>query len=809
MISKLREKFKDLTVPAGTIAHLNGWGDYFAALVVAVAFFALAWLWPYPELHSDVWTETAVAAGVRPYPTIAGGVWRGFVGMLFENLGYSDAIWTLRLLGKVAGAVSVAIVFMLLRCLLLSLINVPLRSIIRWRWVFRGLIGLAALMFGWSEPVWRVFQQLGPEAFTVVASLVAIWLLQVFLQGNGSWTLQLSFLALGALSAETPVGLTVSLLVVVLCMRARYLAIDPTKMLFDPLMTQRIKWKLTFMFLLGFAAAASWDVYAYLAHEGLAASGLEGGGEVAVRWFKEWWQALSSLGTAATWSFGIVFTLVPFIISLLITRKATDMEHFLPYEYAGVFLLSGVISMLQLSGFSTCWFWTWSESPNPAAGGVLRVFFMFICAANLELALSVAGVEAWCRDYRHVAQRLTSDPMFDVVGATKTKGLRAKFISWLRYLLLFSLPIVALGSSLLARHAVDERRILYLVDDFVDEMLRECGSPCALFTDGVFDALIELRARAGRQSITPISLMAEKSPYSTFLAKRAARDEEDRTVFETGPLPVLRLWGRDKRARMAEVAVQLGFETWKHDAKAAPTPLGLVARGGDVPKAEQERARHAAHELANRVLAFYFDPHGNPRRNITKDAALRFLLEGMQWRLARLALRRSAAFEAGAAPRDAVAESELAKKLDDANVSFQALRERIDAKQRTEEGLVLTPREGLSVSLKRRDFILARRYAMQILSGEPDDPYANYAMGMSYMVEESWAQAARFLERVLKHKPEDPAILNNIAVAKWKDRKFEEALKWCERAAKANPNGKDVQSNLVRIRQDLEASQKK
>jgi len=808
MIKNIRDKFKDLAAPAKVIAHVNGWGDYLSAGLAGLAFLMVALVWAYPELHPDVWTETAVAAGLRPPSTMAGGLWRAGVGLLFERVGLDNTVLVLRLLGKVAGAFCVSIVFLLLRSLLLSQINVPLRSVIRWRWVFRGLVGLSALMFGLSAPVWRVFQQLGPEAWTVTISLVAIWLLQVFLQGNGRWTLQLAFLVLGVLSAETSVGILVTLLVVVFCMRARYLAIDPTMMLFDPLMTQQIKWRLTFMFLLGFVATAGYDVYAYFVNEGFAASGCEGG-ELVFRWLKEWWQGLLGLGTVSTWSWGVMVAVVPFVLSLLLVRKATDMDHFLGFEYAAFFLIGGVIAILQLAGVPQCWFWTWNESSTLATSGVLRVAFMFLCAATMELALAVAGVETWCRDYRHVATRMASDPMFELETLQRKSSGRAKVASGLRYLLLVLVPAAALLSSLWACRAVDERRILYLVNDFVDETRQECGSPCALFTDGVFDALIELRAAAGKQNLTPISLMSEKTPYTTYLAKRAARDEEDRTLFETGPLPVLRSWAHEKSQRMKDVAVQLGFETWRHDPKTLPPPLGVLARGGEVSKEESERARRAAHGFASRVLAFYYDAKGNVRKRVTSDAALRFVLEGVQWRLARIAQQRSSRFDAASAPGDAVAEADLAKKLDDANLSYQSLRRRIEDRQRSEEGLVLTPREGLTVTLKRRDFIMARRYALQILNGEPDDPYANYAMGMSYMAQENWSMAARYLERVLIKKAGDPAILNNIAVAKWKERKYEEAVKWCEQALKANPEAKDVQGNLERIRQDWEASKKK
>ena len=65
----------------------------------------------------------------------------------------------------------------------------------------------------------------------------------------------------------------------------------------------------------------------------------------------------------------------------------------------------------------------------------------------------------------------------------------------------------------------------------------------------------------------------------------------------------------------------------------------------------------------------------------------------------------------------------------------------------------VTPRESLQLALARLDFTLARRYAELILQNDPNDPNANFGVGMSYYTLRQWARAEEYLRRCLINAP--------------------------------------------------------
>lgn len=800
----IRQTFGDLSEPADKIAHEHSLGDWIAAAVVGMLVFALSALWPSPIVHPDVWTEVAVAAGTRPPEVIAGGVWRLLAGWLFGWLGHEPGMTALLWGGRFALGASVAVVYLLLRTMLPVYLDIPLRNFIRMRHVFRVLIGISALLFGCSEPVWRVFQQLGPEAMTVLLAFVAFWLLHVFLHRGRNWALAVAFATCGVLVAETPMGLPLTLLLVFLVLRARYRGVDPLFLLQNPFATEQLKWGMTFLFGLGLVGSLGLDVVFFLGHEGLEASGCELW-MLAFRWMTQWWQGLTGMATPMGWTYGVLLSVVPFMLALSLLRGATDMEHFLSYRLAGLFLLIGLVGLLTLGGFPMCWFWTWSTAGEMLKSGVLGALFMFLGAGGAMGALAVAVVECWCRDYGHVAQRFSADPLQADTAKKSPRSSKAAAMV-VRHGLLLALPGFVVVSAVLARHRVCERRMLGMVDEFVKETVLEMGPQGRwLFADGVFDPLIEFWSQAAGPGAKALSLMAQKNDYSEYLCRRASGDPEDGKVHGVGALGKLRFWANEKESRMKQAAVQLGFEIWRSREAQLPRPLGVLAHGGDVSEAEVERARTAARAMAERLLGFYAGEDADANGTVTlpcADRTLRHVFLGVQWRLARIAQQRAA--EASRHENMALARTEqkLASRLDDANAAYVDLRRRME-NMPTESGLVLTPREGLAVSLKRRDFKMARRFAETVLKGDPVDPYANYALGMSCMTEERWRDAVRFFERVLAKKADDPSILNNIAVCKWKEGKLTEALDWGNRALKVKPDAKDIQHNLKRIQHDL------
>ena len=140
----------------------------------------------------------------------------------------------------------------------------------------------------------------------------------------------------------------------------------------------------------------------------------------------------------------------------------------------------------------------------------------------------------------------------------------------------------------------------------------------------------------------------------------------------------------------------------------------------------------------------------------------------------------------------------MADELDSANYELSGLRERVSWVKHQRAG-VLTPREGLVIGLSRADFALAGQYAEPILRTDPDDPRANFALGMKFFQEEQWSRAERHLQRCLVRRPDEVAVLNNLAVVQMKQGHLEAAEKNARRAAELHPELQEVRGTLDKI----------
>ncbi|MBR1589257.1 MAG: tetratricopeptide repeat protein, partial [Kiritimatiellae bacterium] len=112
---------------------------------------------------------------------------------------------------------------------------------------------------------------------------------------------------------------------------------------------------------------------------------------------------------------------------------------------------------------------------------------------------------------------------------------------------------------------------------------------------------------------------------------------------------------------------------------------------------------------------------------------------------------------------------------------------------------VLTPREGLVIGLARADFALAGRYAAPILAADPDDPRANFAMGMMYYTGGHYARAEKHLLRCLVRRPDDAAVLNNLALAQLNAGRLAEAETNAARAMARLPDSPEIRKTMRRI----------
>ena len=148
----------------------------------------------------------------------------------------------------------------------------------------------------------------------------------------------------------------------------------------------------------------------------------------------------------------------------------------------------------------------------------------------------------------------------------------------------------------------------------------------------------------------------------------------------------------------------------------------------------------------------------------------------------------------------ALQESKQADDLDDRNEAYSRIRRQMDWIGQ-QKGMRLTPREGLRIGLGRADFRLAKTFAQQVLVSDPENVSANFAMGMSYFIDEQYGRAEVYLKRCLALNPNEPAVVNNLAIAQMRMGKLAEAETNATKALEIYPKSSEIKKTFEHIRQ--------
>ena len=222
----------------------------------------------------------------------------------------------------------------------------------------------------------------------------------------------------------------------------------------------------------------------------------------------------------------------------------------------------------------------------------------------------------------------------------------------------------------------------------------ECGDARLVVTDGELDAAVEVCAARRGRDLKALSLMSGGTPRETFIRCRAALDGEDRTMLAMGAYETLRTWLAEKPESMTNVAVQLGFELWRHLGRPLPIAGWMVAY--------DNAPFRTAGALAARMAALC--ARGAPD---LADAKLKEMFEFALWRLARMARMRADAADAAGNTELALEEADMAERLDACNKAYQRIERGLSWLGR-KQGQRLTPREGLAFALVRAAFRMAQ-----------------------------------------------------------------------------------------------------
>ena len=768
-----------------------GLGDLVLAALLAVGAFIFQWLCEYPGLYPGVWDEAAVALGVRPAAQVTPGYWTAIVWALHRVLAVDQVFAALRLFGHLSLAAIAAVVYAVIREMLAFIMRIRPQISNRRTLVSRLAAAIGAIAFVSSDPVWAMGQCLCEDSLLVMLSVAALAAFFLFLRKGAVRYACCAAVLLGALAAESVIGIVMPLLLIALYASIVRRCPQIESPFFEPSVFEVGKWHLTFLFLASLLAGAGLNVFVFVSHHGLGAIG-QSMRDLPLAYALCYWDRMASGASPLAWAVLVAVFVVPFVVTALRFPTASDEAHFLPYATGLVFFACGIIAYSQFVALPALWSWAYF----PVASGYLLATAVFLAALTLAGAVTILGVDALCRDHRKLAIDLLGVGEDDELEDSAYRARRISRVgtsasmSVMRRVGLVFVPAFILLTILPGRVKTTTRQMLTIVGDAIAATVREAGNAKFLFSDGNLDAAIEIESARHGGSLTCHSLMGGSSPMDAFLRLRGLEDAEDRFSFGFDTGMGLRSWIRDKPARLEQAAAQMGFDLWKRDGKALPPMGGFLSRPAGFP---DEATRLSGVTVAYRLVDRMFDVYAR-RGGIGEctEKPVRKAFLDVQWRLARMCKYRGEAEDLAGRAESAIAEAKRAKRLNDLNATYQDVVRAVD--KRNDQLLQkMTPREGLQLALVRADFRMGRAYAETILSADPENPDANFAMGMYYHDEGQLSRAEEYLRRCLVRKPNEPAVYNNLAMIQIEHGKFTAAASNVKRAIELLPNSAAVQ----------------
>ena len=778
--------------------------DYLIAAALAAFVFAMLFVWRFPTLDPSVWQDASEAIGTRPPQNLFPGIWRVLGALVFKALPVSGGLSLLSVLGNASVGLSSGLAYLTFREIMALTLRLRLQYSRSRYFVARISAAVGAMLFAFSDPIWRAGQFFSSVTFLVLTSVCALYLFFAFLQGGRLLIAYAAMFVLGVLSAESPLGLVLlAFCWGVYFMAARHV-LSFEMPLMNPFIEQVSKWHMTFLFALGMLGGAFGNCVSFVQMGGMDAAGLSIG-DLPLKYATLIWSHLTSCASLMGWVLALGIVIVPTAVSVVLLPRAADEEQFLPYHIGAVYLFAGLASLAQFCQIDALWFWRWIPKPEMVPSDILLCMFMLALAATIVFSLSVLGIDALCRNHRRLALQRYADLRQEI--EERPEVISPQTMRLIRRMGVFLVPLLLISAVLPGRRLVKARAMMSVLADYAAEVIEECGNVKWLFTDGSFDPFLEILAASSGSGVHPVSMMAQNSPYEIHLRVSGATDPEDRLSLEVGAAMALRSWSRDKTDRLENLAMQLGFEIWKRDGKPIPPCSGLVSRPVGMDEADMARGVGKARELGARILEFY--AKGGPAQNAGPRVNDLFLF--VQWRIARLARMRAERADLAGNAQASLEDMRLSEELDEKNPSLKRI---LDGMEKVRNMMLrqITPREGLQMALTRADFGLARRYAEPILKSDPDEPQANFGMGMSYFVQEQWTRAETYLRRCLIRNPKEPAIYNNLAVLQMKTGRFDAAEKNARRALELLPDSAEIQDTLKQVakaREDAEARARK
>lgn len=773
------------------------WFDYLLACVWALAVGAFAFfLNESNHVPVDSAGSFLVAFGVRPPENALPLLWHNIVFAVNSRFGIEKTMRCLYALGPVALAL-LAYVSTRLFSLALPLCLRTSANSRRWgRAITYVLPVLGSAIFVFSSPVWSLGEVFLPETMALLLfALAVLFAVRAFSRLSVTCFI-LTGVVSGILAAESPIAFLIPLLAA-LCLRfCRYREDeDSYSRLADPLMQSvLVKWMLC-AFVVFWAVGLTINMRFFFAHN--AVDQELGLFFQIVRVFKRYCAVACSAMAPLGWAFAGIAVVAPVVFSFARSRRATDVRNFLFIRYGILFFMFGVLALLQSGSFSSWWFWRWISDVKLVSSDFLLGVCMLGTAYAAFTAICVFAVDVYFRNTRTLAREFGWDENPEVPAIVNIQRRMVLSGRFFRFILMPAAIATVAFAVVAGRVNSTNARAKAIVDEYVGNVVRECSGTPVLVTDGALDELIELRAAIEGKDIKTLSLMSGNSGHEAALRRRVDAEGKYRNELTAGSADALRTWMQDDSPMISNLALQVGFELWRTNSKRMPKCGGFLAKTGEQDGFYATEGIEAARSLAQEILAF----RNECDISDVESPELCSALSRIQWRLSRMCRMR--AYSAIRNKDGALAETEnaLADRLEGTNPEYEKIKEIGDEILQKNTTLTLTPREGLNISLKRKDFRMAGSYAKKVIVQDEEDVSANFALGMDCFVNHRYGKAEEYLKRALKHAPDEPSILNNLAVVLIRLDRYDEAEANAEKALKIFPESKEIQETLRRIRE--------
>lgn len=751
-------------------------------------------IWPtLPHL----WDEMAVAARLRPPVGALPGLWRGLLSVMYAYLPADAIPSVLRIMGLVSAAVLSWLVYSILDDSLPDILRFRMRFLARGRAIVRFILSVSTMFFMCNEAVWRSCQGFGTTTFHLLLALVGLRLVIGFFHEGGNWRLYVSMLIWGVMGADGPVGVVFGLVTLAAVYRKAFTNLDDNENpLANPIARRLVIGRMIRIGFVAWLSAFATNYWLYGWFGGVRAAE-DIPTNIVVVCFGGFWKAFLSAVSPTGWMLAVGIVVAPFVVVLILLRKALTEDRFIGLSYAIVYLITGFISWSQLSGISCLWFRSWL-SGTAVRDDFANAFFCFVGTVTLVWALSVLCKTFHFRGVRHIAAEQFPDAVESETGnwAILQMVQNSRYGRWL----IRALPFLLVASALPMRGEWSLRRMLGIVDDYVKETVRESAGASRIFTDGMLDAAIELEAHRQGRRLLALSVFSGGSEYDIAVRQRDIESEEDLKALESGAADALRYWTNEFPERLEDIAVQVGFERWKNakiDYRLVYS--GVLARFSKEGDDMDQEGIGIARALGDRIIDVYEYLYPD---SVT-DRRARQLFRFVQWRLSHLCRVRADILGATVWGTEENRDEVLCKKLDELNAELQSISKRVGWMSE-HHGAALLPREGLRLGLERADFRMAKSFAEIVLRSDPDDASANFAIGMFYLMDGQYARSEAYLERSLKRRSEDAAVLNNLSVVALRLNRPLDALRYAERAAKAAPESREIVRTLKRAQEAVD-----